>query len=142
FEPLLGTDAVFRPNAGRSPDEGGARRQRCLDSSKSSDDSEECSMRPNNFLLTNLPPVLDGLGSTETLELEERCRDYLVSLRWPEGVACPRCEESRRLLWLEARSKGHCYPCRYQFSVTAQPLFHNSHLPLSKWFLGVHLFVE
>jgi transposase-like protein len=99
-------------------------------------------MRPNNFLLTNLPPVLDGLGSTEPVELEERCRDYLVALRWPEGVACPRCDESRRLLWLESRSKWHCYTCRYQFSVTAQTLFHNSHLPLSKWFLGVHLFLE
>ena len=99
-------------------------------------------MRPNNLLLTNLPPVLDGLGHTEPVELEERCRDYLVSLRWPEGVSCPRCDESRRLLWLESRSKWHCYACRYQFSVTAQTLFHNSHLPLSKWFLSVHLFVE
>jgi transposase-like protein len=99
-------------------------------------------MRPNTYLFTNLPPVLDGLGSVEPYELEERCRDYLVSLRWPEGVACPRCEETRRLLWLESRSKWHCYTCRYQFSVTAKTLFHNSHLPLSKWFLGVHLFVE
>ena len=73
---------------------------------------------------------------------EERCRDYLVSLRWPGGVRCPRCDESTRLLWLESRTKWHCYTCRYQFSVTAKTLFHNSHLPLSKWFLGVHLFLQ
>ena len=40
---------------------------------------------------------------------EERCRDYLQALRWPSGTECPRCSESSRLLWLESRSKWHCY---------------------------------
>src|SRR5262249_35896515 len=48
-------------------------------------------------------------------ELEERCRAFLQSVRWPGGVECPRCDESERLLWLEARDKWHCYSCRYQF---------------------------
>ncbi len=75
-------------------------------------------------------------------DFEERCRTYLQDLRWPEGVACPRCEESSRLLWLESRSKWHCYSCRYQFSVTAGTLFHNSHLPVWKWFVAVHVMLE
>jgi transposase-like protein len=75
-------------------------------------------------------------------ELEQRCRLYLQQLRWPGGVECPRCEESDRLLWLEARDKWHCYSCRYQFSVTAGTLFHSSHLPLWKWFVSVQLMTE
>lgn len=73
---------------------------------------------------------------------EDRCRAYLQALRWPGGVECPRCEERSRLLWLESRSKWQCNGCRYQFSVTAGTLFHNSHLPVWKWFVAVHLMLE
>ncbi len=73
---------------------------------------------------------------------EEACRAYLQDLRWPGGVECPRCSEGARLLWLESRSKWHCYGCRYQFSVTAGTLFHSSHLPVWKWFVAVHLMLE
>jgi len=74
--------------------------------------------------------------------LEELCRTYLQVLRWPDGIECPRCAERSRLLRLEARSKWHCYGCRYQFSVTAGTLFHRSHLPLWKWLAAVHLMLE
>lgn len=73
---------------------------------------------------------------------EQRCRLYVQALRWPGGVSCPRCGEDGRLLWLGSRAKWHCYPCRYQFSVTAGTLFHHSHLPLWKWLAAVHLMLE
>jgi transposase-like protein len=75
----------------------------------------------------------------EDADFEQACRSYLCALRWPHGVECPRCSEHSRLLWLESRSKWHCYGCRYQFSVTAGTLFHSSHLPVWKWFVAVHL---
>jgi len=84
------------------------------------------------------PFVLDAREEN----FEERCRTYLQTLRWPGGVACPRCTESSRLLWLESRSKWHCYSCRYQFSVTAGTLFHHSHLPVWKWLVAVHLMLD
>src|SRR5262245_43733802 len=87
-------------------------------------------------------PALSPDASPSRDALEERCRRYLQSLRWPGGVECPRCVESERLLWLETRAKWHCYSCRYQFSVTAGTLFHNSHLPLWKWFVSVQLMTE
>jgi transposase-like protein len=89
---------------------------------------------------TRLPTLPPRSASTDPLE--ERCRLYLQGLRWAGGVECPRCEEPERLLWLEARGKWHCYACRYQFSVTAGTLFHNSHLPLWKWFVTVQLMTE
>ena len=75
-------------------------------------------------------------------ELERACRSFLADLRWPGGVECPRCSEHSRLLWLESRSKWHCYGCRYQFSITAGTLFHSSHLPVWKWFVAVRLMLD
>ena len=81
----------------------------------------------------------DTAGGTS---FEQECRAYLSALRWPGGVQSPRCSESARLLWLDSRSKWHCYACRYQFSVTAGTLFHSSHLPVWKWFVAAHLMLS
>ena len=32
-----------------------------------------------------------------------------------------------------------CVPCDYQYSVTTGSIFHDSHLPLTKWFLAIYL---
>ena len=72
---------------------------------------------------------------------EDGCRLYLEQLRWPLGVECPRCS-SDDVLWLERRRRHNCRECRYQFRVTAQTVFHDSHLPLSKWFLAVSLMLS
>ena len=74
-------------------------------------------------------------------EVEARCRDYVEILRWPEGVECPRCG-SRETTRLVARKRFCCRGCKYQFSVTAGTVMHNSHAPLWKWFLAVQLLVE
>jgi transposase-like protein len=73
--------------------------------------------------------------------LDRRCRAYLEQLRWPDGVRCPRCgsPETGRL---DARRKFYCRPCKYHFSVTAGTVFHNSHLPLWKWFLTVSVMLR
>jgi len=86
-------------------------------------------------------PWGDSEWFRELERTEEGCRSYLERLRWPEGVACPRCE-SRRTARLEARRKHYCQSCRYHFSVTSGTLFHNSHLPTWKWFLTITLMIE
>jgi len=90
-------------------------------------------------LAAALPPPPTGAKGDL---LEARSRRYLQSLRWPETVECPRCDETDRLLWLESRSRWNCYACRYQFSVTAGTLFHGSHLPVWKWLVAVRLMAE
>jgi ribosomal protein L37AE/L43A len=72
------------------------------------------------------------------LDLERRfatdpaCRDYLVSLRWPDGVVCPRC--GGRKVWATGRGLWHCHRCHHQASVTAGTVFQDTHLPLTVWF--------
>lgn len=83
----------------------------------------------------NLPALIEQFGS------EDRCRAYLEELRWPDGPECPRCD-SAKVSGVPSRQKFDCNECRYQFSVTAGTLFHDSHLPLWKWFLAVYLMCE
>ncbi len=72
---------------------------------------------------------------------EDRCRRYLEGLRWPGGLECPRCG-GKTISRITTRHQLDCGSCRYRFSVTAGTIFHDSHLPLWKWFLAVYLIVE
>lgn len=72
---------------------------------------------------------------------EDKCRELLKRLRWPEGVICPRCK-SKTISRLFTESKFECSDCRYQFSVTAGTVFNDSHLPLTKWLLATMLLCE
>lgn len=72
---------------------------------------------------------------------DARCRALLQRLRWPEGVMCPRCKDTRVSV-LQDYGRFECVGCEYQFTVTSGTIFHDSHLPLTKWFLAVLLLVE
>lgn len=79
----------------------------------------------------------------EQFRSEDKCRDFLEDLRWPEGVHCPRCN-SDSISRIAKRKQFECNEtaCRYQFSVTAGTVFHDSHLPLWKWFLAIYMVGE
>ncbi|HZT16177.1 MAG TPA: IS1595 family transposase [Gaiellaceae bacterium] len=72
---------------------------------------------------------------------EDKCHAYLEELRWPEGVECPRCG-SKKISRIKDRRQFDCDGCRYQFSVRVGTLFHDSKLPLAKWFLAVYVMGE
>jgi len=76
---------------------------------------------------------------------EDSARALLESMRWPNGAACPHCggadpyrltpkagSKTRKGLW-------KCRACRKQFTVTVGTIFEDSHIPLSKWLLAIHL---
>jgi transposase-like protein len=83
----------------------------------------------------NLPELIERFGS------EDRCHAYLEELRWPDGVKCPRCD-SDKISRIAKRRQFDCDGCRYQFSVRVGTLFHDSKLPLWKWFLAVYVMGE
>ncbi len=72
---------------------------------------------------------------------DEHCRQDLEVLRWPTGPVCPKCKR-KSVSRVEKRSLYDCNSCRHQFSVTAGTIFHDSHLPLQKWFMAIYLIVE
>jgi len=63
---------------------------------------------------------------------DEACRQYLASLRWPEGFLCPGCQG--RQAWAMTRGLWLCQQCRRQVSVTAGTIYQDSRLPLTLWF--------
>ncbi len=72
---------------------------------------------------------------------DQKCRNYLEHLRWRDGIRCPKCE-GQRISSILKRDQFDCDSCRYQFSVTAGTVFHDTHLPLTKWFLAVYLICQ
>src|ERR1700719_912166 len=72
---------------------------------------------------------------------DAKCRAYLEGLRWPDGPSCPSCK-SGKVYRILKRDQFVCDSCSYQFSVTAGTIFHDTHLPLWKWFLATYLLCE
>jgi transposase-like protein len=71
---------------------------------------------------------------------DEACRRYIEALRWRKGVTCPRCEKPATAI--ANRTQYDCDACHYQFSATSGTIFHDTHLPLTKWFLATYLLCE
>jgi transposase-like protein len=83
----------------------------------------------------------DWLAADGTLDIDAACFAYLEELRWPEGVRCPRCNAGV-ISRIFARRQFDCDRCRYQFSVTAGTILHDTHVPLHKWFIAMHMMLQ
>jgi transposase-like protein len=92
---------------------------------------------------------------------EDKAREYLEQMRWPDGVVCPHCglvgeayrinvkeKTAEEVAALKAAGKRvrkprkglwACAGCREQFTVTVKSIFEDSHIPLHKWLLAIHL---
>jgi transposase-like protein len=89
---------------------------------------------------------------------EDAAREFLEKMRWPEGAVCPHCGllgEAYRITVKEPdleklkltrqryrkprKGLWKCAGCRKQFTVTVKTIFEDSHIPLHKWLLAIHL---
>jgi transposase-like protein len=89
------------------------------------------------------------------LNTEEKCHAFLENMRWPGGVKCLSCDSSR-ITRITTKGKKNrrtgkigpdrklyqCNECRFQFTATTGTVYHDTHLPLSKWFLAIALITE
>jgi len=69
---------------------------------------------------------------------EQICWDYLVNMRWPDGINCSSCDKSK-LDFIKTRKIFECRRCRKQIYATADTIFHRSRVPLRKWFWAIFL---
>src|SRR4051812_38812353 len=74
-------------------------------------------------------------------DTDAECREALEAIRWPKGVSCLRCF-SFKVSRISTRKQFDCDECRYRFSATTGTIFHDSHLPLPKWFMAILLMCE
>lgn len=85
---------------------------------------------------------MSGIGAPHFHD-EDKAREYLESIRWPDGPVCPHCGEAEKIYRLNGKShrKGlyKCGSCRKQFTVTVGTLFERSKVPLHKWLMAAYL---
>lgn len=84
-----------------------------------------------------------GLSMAEFMErygTEEKCQAALVGSRWPSGFVCPECGGARHSTF---ERKGlqywQCARCREQTTAICGTIFQATKLPLTRWFLAMHL---
>jgi len=88
------------------------------------------------------------LNVTQKFATEEAAWDYLVRNRWPNGVQCIGCSHVGVYVISTKGKTGkpcrlfECADCGLHFSATTSTLFHDSHLPLHKWFMAMALMCE
>lgn len=74
----------------------------------------------------------------------ESAREYLESVRWPNGPVCPHCgsvSKGHYALEGKAHRPGlwKCKDCREQFTVTVGTVFERSKIPLNVWLQATFL---
>lgn len=79
---------------------------------------------------------------------EESAREFLEKTLWPDGPVCPHCGLIGEAYKLNAKPNGKthvrpgvwkCKGCRKQFTVKVGTIFEDSHIPLHKWLMAMHL---
>jgi transposase-like protein len=78
---------------------------------------------------------------------ENKAREALEAVRWPDGPFCPHCGNSDPdlIAKVEGKKKSHrpglyyCNDCRGQFTVTVGTVFERSKVPLTKWWMAARM---
>lgn len=93
-------------------------------------------------------PALTLTEMMDRFSTEDACKTHLQTLRWPEGVRCPRCA-NEKVYALKARPfhwtcKGKTCGGRngYRFSVITKTVFENTNYPLRTWFQVIYLMTQ
>ena len=85
-------------------------------------------------------PLADFMARYGT---QEQCHAALVASRWPLGFVCPTCNATRHSTF---ERKGlqywQCSACREQTTVMCGTVFQATKLPLTRWFLAMHLLTQ
>jgi transposase-like protein len=70
-------------------------------------------------------------------------REAIEAVLWPHGPVCPHCGSLDRIGKIDGKSARpglyYCGECKRQFTVTVGTIFERSKVPLSKWWLAIHL---
>jgi transposase-like protein len=81
----------------------------------------------------NMPKTLQQ--AIQHFSDEKNCREFMISMRWPDGnVRCPRCG-SEKVTWLENAKLYFCavkHP-KQKFSLKVGTIFEDSPIRLEKW---------
>lgn len=86
-------------------------------------------------MLSRFESLIDLL---KTVPTEQSCLDHVRAIRWRDGEYCPHCGGTR-IYHLKDKKKFQCGKCRAQLSIKVGTIFHDTNLPLRKWFMATQL---
>ena len=72
---------------------------------------------------------------------ESQCIQALLKWRWPNGFNCPKCS-CNQYCYLQKRKLYQCNECHHQASLISGTIFAQTKLPLTTWFLAIHLITQ
>ena len=87
---------------------------------------------------TNTPNPTTLVEAIRHFSDPDACLKFLIPLRWPDGIACPRCG-SREHSFISTRRVWKCKGCKKQFSVKVGTVMEDSPLGLDKWLTAIWL---
>jgi transposase-like protein len=67
--------------------------------------------------------------------------EALFNWRWPLGFRCPHCGSGRHSV-VKTRKLYQCTDCHHQTSLISGTIFEQTKLPLTIWFLAIHLITQ
>lgn len=72
---------------------------------------------------------------------EVQCIEALYKWRWPSGFHCPACG-CEHYCMIKTRQLYQCNACHHQTSLISGTIFEQTKLPLTTWFLAIHLITQ
>jgi len=95
----------------------------------------------------NIDPEFLNLNQIAKLS-EDEARELIESIRWPNGIVCPKCGSDKGAYKLESKPETKnkirpgvykCKSCRKKFTVMVGTIFEDSHIPLNQWLMAIYL---
>jgi transposase-like protein len=73
----------------------------------------------------------------------DRCVEFMVQLRWPDGVACPYCE-GKEVSFISTRRLWRCKnkECKREFTLKVGTVMEDSPIKLDKWLAAMWMIVN
>ncbi len=80
---------------------------------------------------------------TKKIGTPQKAINFFEVVRWQKKVTCVYCKSTRVCAHREENKKRwQCWNCKKSFSVTQGTIFHNTKLPLNKWFMLIALMLN
>jgi len=84
---------------------------------------------------------MDIVQIFEKFPTKDSCIEHIEKVRWNNEPRCPYCSSTKQSP-MKKEYRYHCNNCNTSFSVMVGTIFHNTKLPLQKWFLAISLVIN
>src|SRR6185503_10760734 len=78
----------------------------------------------------------DLLAAIRYFSDPDNCLSFMIGLRWPDGLTCPRCD-CKAANFIKTRRLWICKDCKKNFTVKVGTIMQDSPMGLDKWLIAI-----